>query len=260
MSVVPISKKLGEAHKTMLAVEAGVKPAMLKAFFAVEGSGVGFSDFTGLMLIQFEPTWMDYFTKGTKVVNRAAWINNGVSNQAIEYAAFNKAKKDNASAALKSTSIGIGQVMGFHYKRLGFNNPLSMWNYATISEYNQAKMVVNFIKTDKILYQAVKDLNFSVIAERYNGAGFRELAERLNIVPYDEQLRRAYERFNFTIPVKRTTTTVNIRTGAGSYFNLAGKPLFVNTPVEVKGTLDGWSNVIVVATGLQGWVKSDYLK
>lgn len=259
MSVVPISKKITDEQKQALAISNNIEIPMLLSFFSVESAGIGFSDVTGRMIIQFEPLWMKHFA-GDASGKGTVWVNNGVCNQTLEYQAFEDACKTDTTAAKKSTSIGIGQIMGFHHKRLGFDTVYDMWDYADKSEMNQAQMVIAFIRSDATLYRAVQELDMPLIAGIYNGWGYKDLAKRLRIVPYDIQLQRAYDKFKSQIPIHKTTTSVNIRKGAGINFDMAGKPLPVNTPVEILLQTDGWAKIEVVATGLKGWVRNDFLK
>lgn len=52
---------------------------------------------------------------------------------------------------MESTSIGRMQVMGLHWKRLGFKSVGDMWNFAKKSEANQLWLGLKFIQTDKRL-------------------------------------------------------------------------------------------------------------
>jgi len=49
---------------------------------------------------------------------------------------------------MKSTSIGLMQIMGFHFSELGFKTVGEMWDYAKISEKNQIELALKFIKNN----------------------------------------------------------------------------------------------------------------
>jgi hypothetical protein len=253
-----LSKKITEAQIIDLAIKNQIEVAVLKTFSEVEGSGIGFSDYTGRMLIQFEPSWMRKFLgKGEGI--KGTWFNNGVGNQTIEYAAFEDACKTNREAALKSCSIGMMQVMGFHYKTLGFKSVQAMWDFANESEVNQLELGIRFIKTNPELYKAIKTKNWHLIAYYYNGARYKELAARLKTTPYDVRFANAYRKFSSSTKIHQTTTTVNIRRGAGVVFDKAADPLRKNTVLTILGEHNGWTHVAVVATGITGWISSQYI-
>ena len=160
---------------------------------AVETGGIGFSSFTGRIMIQFEPSWFkkEYADWKADTASKV-WLNNGIGNQVQEYAAFNCAYSQDKEAAMLSTSIGIGQVMGFHFRLLGFNRVGDMWTFARVSEANQLELVLRFIKANAKLEKAVKTKNWTLMATYYNGGAFRELAEKNHFTPYDEQMKTQY--------------------------------------------------------------------
>jgi len=252
-------KKITDSQIVDLAVKNYIDPNYLKGFDEVEGSGIGFSDYTGRMLIQFEPSWMKRFLLQDKEPVTGTWLNNGIGNQTVEYKAFEAACQSDKEAAMKSCSIGMMQVMGFHFKDLGFSSVQNMWSYADQSEINQLNLGVEFIKSNPVLYKAVKEKNSSVVAYYYNGAGYLALAKKLHELPYDKRLDNAYNKFSSASTIHKTTTTVNIRRGAGVSFDLAGDPLRVNTVVSILGYHNDWTHVAVVATGITGWVYSKYI-
>jgi hypothetical protein len=163
--------------------------AMLKAFIAVESGGRGFDSKTGKLLIQFEPKW---FKKKVPYAPSGKWSVNKVDIQFKEWEAFNEAFKINPDGAMESTSIGLPQIMGFHWKKLGYSSVGAMWNDFKVSELNQVKALIKFIQTDKMLLKAMKEKDWHQIASIYNGAGYRELAKRIGREPYDISLNKAY--------------------------------------------------------------------
>ena len=260
MSVVPSNKKITDSQIILKANINCIDPFYLKAFCEVEGSGIGFSDYTGRMLIQFEPSWMERFLKKADEPISGTWLNNGIGNQTVEYVAFENACKTDKEAAMKSCSIGMMQVMGFHFGGFGFKSVQEMWDYANESESNQLDLGIRFIKNNPILYKAVKEKDSAKVAYYYNGAGYKELSKRLHELPYDQRLDNAYKKFSSASAIHKTTTTVNIRRGAGVVFDLAGDPLRINTIVMILGEHNGWTHVAVVSTGITGWISSKYIK
>ena len=169
-----------------------IEAAALLAFISVETGGKGFDDKTGKILIQFEPTW---FKKKAPYAPNGIWSLNKVDVQSKEWLAFNDAFKKNPDAAMQSTSIGIGQIMGFHYKRIGYKNVGSMWDDAKKGIDKQINQLVNFINSDSILLNALKKHDWTKVASIYNGSGFMELAKKYHRTPYDESMEIAYNRF-----------------------------------------------------------------
>ena len=143
-----------------------VESASLLAFISVETGGKGFDDKTGKILIQFEPVW---FRKNAPYAPSGLWSVNKVDVQSKEWLAFNDAYKKNHDAAMKSTSIGLGQIMGFHYKRLGYNTVGEMWDDAKKGIEQQVNQMVKFINSDPNLSDALKIHNWTKVAKIYNG-------------------------------------------------------------------------------------------
>ena len=123
------------------------------------------------------------------------WSVNRVDVQSKEWLAFNDAYKKDANAAMQSTSIGLGQLMGFHYPRLGYETVGQMWDDAKTGIEEQIKQLVKFINTDDNLKSAIEHHNWTDVAEIYNGKGFRDLAVKYHRVPYDKALEDAYYQF-----------------------------------------------------------------
>ena len=169
-------------------------PALL-AFMVVESGGKGFDPKTGKILIQFEP---HIFANKTgierSVHNHYIWDENKVDVQTEEWKAFNDAFKVNPDKAIESTSIGLPQICGIHWQRLGFKSVGEMWDYFKVGELNQVKMLIKFIETDKNLQQALLDKNWDRVASIYNGKGYKALALKLKREPYDISMAKAYAK------------------------------------------------------------------
>lgn len=162
------------------------------AFVEVESGGIGFDSKTGKLIIQFEPVW---FKRKAPYAPSGKWSVNKVGRQEKEWIAFNDAFRISPDAAMESTSIGLGQIMGFHYKRLGYKTVGEMWDDAKSGEDRQIWQMFKFIATDKRLLKALKEKNWHQVASIYNGAGYKALAKKYGREPYDVSMRRAYEKF-----------------------------------------------------------------
>lgn len=168
-----------------------IETAALLAFISVETGGQGFDDYTGKIIIQFEPAW---FRKKAPYAPSGIWSLNKVDVQTKEWIAFNDAFSKNADAAMQSTSIGLGQIMGFHYKRLGYNTVGEMWDDAKKGLDRQIYQLVKFINTDEDLLDAIKRHDWRKVAIIYNGKSFIQLSEKYHRIPYDEAMEIAYNR------------------------------------------------------------------
>lgn len=179
-----MSDKLTKEQISILAANNGYEYASLKAIIEVESGGQGFASDTGKILIQFEPSW---FKRKSPYTPSGLWSVNGVERQSKEWEAFNDAFSKNANAAMESTSIGMMQVMGFHYKTLGFNTVGEMWDFAKISESNQVELAIKFIKSIPKLDKALKDKDWQMVAYYYNGSAYKKFN-------YDNRLKAAYDK------------------------------------------------------------------
>lgn len=166
--------------------------ASLLAFIEVETGGRGFDANTGKILIQFEPAW---FKRKAPYAPSGRWSVNKVDVQSKEWEAFNDAFSKNPTAAMESTSIGLAQLMGFHYKRLGYASVDAMWDDAKTGIEAQVLQLVKFIDTDKALQGALSKHDWATVARIYNGAGYKALAQKYMRTPYDEAMREAYIKY-----------------------------------------------------------------
>ena len=182
--------------QSLISSKSEIELAALLAFMEVESGGKGFDPATGKIMIQFEP---HVFSNKSGVErsesNHYIWDENKVDVQSAEWKAFNDAFKLNPDLAMESTSIGLGQVMGFHWKRLGFKSVGEYWDYCKVSECNQVNIIVKFITTDARLLQALKDKDWDKVASIYNGKGYKALALKLKREPYDITLAKAYNKY-----------------------------------------------------------------
>ena len=166
--------------------------AALMAFIEVETGGEGFDKNTGKILIQFEPSW---FKKKAPYAPSGKWSVNKVDVQKNEWVAFNDAFSKNPDAAMESTSIGLGQIMGFHYSRLGYKTVGEMWDDAKSGLKSQINQIVRFINSDSRLLNAIRKHDWDKCATYYNGAGYKSIAVKYGRTPYDKSLSKAYSKW-----------------------------------------------------------------
>jgi hypothetical protein len=103
------------------------------------------------------------------------------------YAEIERACQINESAALLSTSWGLGQVMGSNFKMVGCASVEDMVREAVESEAGQLRQMAGFIKSANLV-KAMKELNWAAFAKGYNGPGYAKNA-------YDTKLAQAYAKF-----------------------------------------------------------------
>lgn len=110
----------------------------------------------------------------------------GAESQQKEWEAFYVASGiDNGTvdAAITSTSFGMGQIMGFHWERLGYKSPGSMLA-AQFQVASQIQDFLKFIRTDPKLLAAVEQKDWATFARIYNGSG--------QVPVYSAWLKEAY--------------------------------------------------------------------
>lgn len=176
----------------LVACQFKFEPAALAAFIEVESGGKGFDEKTGKIIVQFEPVW---FKRLAPYTPSGAWSVNKVDVQSKEWIAFNDAFSKNANKAMESTSIGLGQIMGFHYKRLGYATVGAMWDDAKKGLERQVWQIAKFIETDKALQMALRIGDWHKVATIYNGSGYMAIAKKYGREPYNLSMAKAYGKY-----------------------------------------------------------------
>jgi hypothetical protein len=91
------------------------------------------------------------------------------------------------ACALESASWGLFQIMGYHWKALGYASVQEFVNAMYRSEGAQLDAFVRFIKANSNLATALRNRNWAAFAAGYNGPGYK--ANR-----YDEKMAAAFAR------------------------------------------------------------------
>lgn len=166
------------AKVQVLAKELNVEAADLLAVAEVESAGVtSWPCKNGPMPpIRFEGHYFYRLLSGAK---RAKAIKAGLAspkagavanpkNYQARYDMLARAKAIDPAAAIQSTSYGLGQVMGDHYKKLGFATPQALEALAVSGVDGQIDLMARYIRkfglVDEI--QGHKDASFAI---QYNG-------------------------------------------------------------------------------------------
>jgi hypothetical protein len=180
---------LSPADYQIAAKNVGSDVATIQAVAEVEAAGSGFFN-DGRPKILLEAHWFSAFTDGkydfsnpdvsSPVWNRRLYIG-GVG----EWDRLYKALRLDRTAALKATSWGLGQIMGFNHVDAGYADVESFVLNMHQSEGKQLTAMFNFIKANGLGgFLATRD--WAGFAQRYNGDGYR-------VNQYDSKLAAAYD-------------------------------------------------------------------
>lgn len=192
-----MSKKLTTDQIKTVAKENNIPYASLRAVIEVEAKGDGFNP-EDTPVILFE-----------RHIFRRRLIANGKESLAIrltkerpdlcytsmgaygkysqQHKRMDEASKYDRTSALESASWGIGQVMGFNWKTLGYPTLQSFINAMYLDEASQLDAMIRFIKVNKLDVH-LRNLDWSAFAERYNGKEYK-------VNKYDEKLEASYNKF-----------------------------------------------------------------
>jgi hypothetical protein len=170
--------------------------AAVKAVNEVESSGNGFlKDGRPKILFEGHIFWKQLLRKGIDPKKKQknnedvlfpVWDKTRYLGKEAEYTRLEKAKKIDESAALESASYGAFQIMGYHFKRCGFNSVKDFVD-AQLSEEQQLAAFICFIK-DQHLDLNLRLHDWAGFALGYNGRGY-------HLNQYDTKLLKAYNKF-----------------------------------------------------------------
>ena len=129
---------------TQAAEAAKIDPAALLAVIEVESGGKFFARVRGKdePLIRFECHYFDRrLDEGQRAAARAAGLSSPIAGkvpnprgQEERWALVDRAAEFSRAAALESVSWGIGQIMGAHWKSLGFGSVEELAQVAPMSQ------------------------------------------------------------------------------------------------------------------------------
>lgn len=190
---------LGEAERSVLAERArslGLEPAALEAVVMVESGGRIFAKVGGRNepLIRFEGHYFDRLIRPplraeARVLGLASPRAEVIANppgQAERWQMLARAAGLDQDAAYQSVSWGIGQVMGAHWKVLGYESVDHLVAEARSGFEGQLRLMLAFIKQAGLM-PALTSLDWRAFARGYNGPGFARHG-------YDRKLEAAYLR------------------------------------------------------------------
>lgn len=178
-----------------IAKQYGLAFAHIKAIVEVESSGSGFVN--GLPKILYEPHIMYRRLGNTEVRKKLMkehpslcyerWGTYKYGKTSEQHSKLSIASQYDRDTALESCSWGLGQVMGYHWKLLGYESLQAFVNAMYKDEASQLDCMMRFIKANNLI-PYLKSGNWARFARAYNGAGYAKNQ-------YDIKLQRAYNKY-----------------------------------------------------------------
>lgn len=183
-----------------LANRLGIEPALLKAVQLVEAAGRDGFLADGRPQILFEGHIMykefhkkfpdrdlDYLCKRFSMVFYPKWDKSKYFGGLGEYKRLELAEEIDEECALKATSWGMFQIMGFNHNLCGCKDVFDFVHKMSESHEKQLELMYYFMNNSGCLKE-LKEKDWAGFAKKYNGPGYAQNA-------YDQKLRNAYENF-----------------------------------------------------------------
>lgn len=192
-----MSKKITIAQIKQQAAELGIEPATLQAIHEVECRGSGFYvDNTPVIL--FERHVMRQRLIASKLFsilekmevkqpNLCSKTSGGYGLYSAQHSRLAVAAEYHRESALESCSWGIGQVMGYHWKSLGYKSLQAFINAMYKDEASQLDAMCRYIIVNGLV-NALKNNDWKAFALGYNGKAYAKNK-------YDTKLANAYKKF-----------------------------------------------------------------
>lgn len=194
------TKKITDEQIKNIATKFGLTWKHVKTVLLIESAGSGFDNATGKIKIQFEPhvfhrqLALKKITSTLKFISGTLYqvfvgnkvIENKVDVQSKEWVAFNAAIAINEDAAYRATSFGLGQIMGFNCTYCGFKTAKEMADNFSISEENQLTGMMQFIKSQPKMFNALVKCDWTTFASLYNGPAYKKFS-------YDTKLKNTFD-------------------------------------------------------------------
>lgn len=186
------AKRLTDYDIPRIGHRIGVGEDELHAFMEVEASGSGF-DSQGRPKMLFEP---HQFYKNLSGKQREQAVKEGLAYPSWgekpypkdSYPRLQKAIAINETAALKSASWGLGQILGSNYAMVGYKSPQSMVMSFMEDEANHLDAIVSFLIAADIA-DDLKAHRWEIVARVYNGPLYAKH-------DYHGRMKRAYEKWS----------------------------------------------------------------
>lgn len=179
-----------------VAREHDLEPAALKALVVVESNGRGFlPDGRCIILFEGHIFWRQLviagvnparIVMGNQDILYEQWDKRKYVGGSGEYTRLEKAMKIHRSAALKSASYGMFQIMGFNHALCGFSTVNEFVEAMNHSEQQQLTVAIGFLKNRKLI-ELLRQKNWQQFARLYNGSGYAKNS-------YHTKLQNAYRK------------------------------------------------------------------
>lgn len=185
------------------------EPAVLWAIVETESAGQLFAEVDGKKepLIRFEGHYFDARLKGEKrtlarkqgLANPKAGAVKNPKSQKERWELLKRAMLIDKQAALESVSWGCGQVMGTHWKVLGYKSVEDLVNECRSSTSGQVSLMLKFIQKNGLIDEMQRK-DFPAFARVYNGPNYKKYQ-------YDIKLLQNYKKYSGgKVPIARSTT------------------------------------------------------
>lgn len=162
-----------------LSRETGIEPAFLKAILQQESAG-------NPSAIRFEPHLFNRKSnKGTVPFTPASGKSFSLTRSETDKGAFDRAFGIDPDAAVRSTSWGLGQVLGGHLINLYGGPERGVQAFYANPRKVSLELIVEWIKANPAAVTAARNKDFAGFARIYNGANYR-------MNNYDVKLERGY--------------------------------------------------------------------
>ena len=208
------AKRLDDIDIPRIGHRIGVGEDEIHAFMDVEAAGSGF-DSQGRPRILFEP---HVFYRNVPAALRQRAVSAGLAYARWGMRPYPKdsyprllaAMEIDETAALKSASWGLGQILGENHKMIGYDTPQAMVVAFMEDEENHLAGMVDFLIAAKI-DDDLRAHRWAKVAEVYNGPGYRKNN-------YDGRLSAAFARWRKIkdtpwTPGDVTVTDITVITG-----------------------------------------------
>lgn len=168
-------KAAAEAH--------GISPAGLWAIIQVETRGSGYNrDGTLAMLFEGHLFW--HYLRSFNVdpqpwslkyptIVYPSWTNRYYLGGTREYDRLRVAVSIHPTAAKMSASWGLGQILGAHFRALGFRQVTEFVAHSAESQENQIAMICRFLQINNLISPLNRG-DWAAVARGYNGPGYAQ--------------------------------------------------------------------------------------
>lgn len=194
---------IGDDDFVAAAAKLQVELAAMKAVYKVESNGKGFVGDQPKILFEGHVFWdrlqklgmrPESHVRGNEDILYPKWTKEHYVGGGAEQGRLERACAIHRDAALESASWGLFQIMGYHWKSLGYESVDKFVELMKQHEREHLEAFCRFIthkkdRSGRSLADKLRDKDWTAFAFGYNGEGYRKNA-------YDDKLRDHYQRFS----------------------------------------------------------------